>query len=38
MKRTLFLFAIGLALGAVSRWATSPYAPLPATPEAWPQD
>lgn len=36
MKRTLLLFAVGLALGAISRWATSPYAPLPPTPEAWP--
>lgn len=27
MKRTLLLFALGLALGAAARWATSPLAP-----------
>lgn len=36
MKRFLLLLACGIALGAAARWATSPYAPLPSTPEAWP--
>lgn len=37
MKRVLFLFALGAALGAAARWATTPINPLPAsTPEAWP--
>lgn len=37
MKRTVFLLALGLVLGAAARWATSPIAPLTdaATPEAW---
>lgn len=37
MKRTLLLLALGLALGAAARWATSPIAPTasPYAPDAW---
>lgn len=37
MKRTLLLFALGIALGAAARWATSPIAPTasPHAPDAW---
>lgn len=38
MKRLVFLLALGLAAGALSRWASVPPALNTATPEAWPLD
>ena len=37
MKRTILLLALGLALGAAARWATSPLAPTasPYAPDVW---
>lgn len=37
MKRTILLLALGLALGATARWATSPLRPtaVPDAPDAW---